>query len=201
MDLDFRPRSSNDKDTAKPQFFIEPVHLAFKSQEAGMPVYEDREFVRIITPGIAKSMPVEEVTQEHKARWPHEYRVFKDGLEEPLTGTPLEKWPPMTPSMCLMLKAQHVRTVEELAGVNDGVLEHLGIGARQFRDRAKDFLALQTEQAPTEAALSRALKAEHDLETLKARFDALEAATASESVKRGPGRPRKAEPSEEPDFD
>lgn len=190
MDLDFKPRTGNDKDTAKPQFFLEPIHMVFKSTEAGRPIYEDREFVRIITPGAARSIPVEEVTDEHKARWTAEYKIFKEGLEEAPVGTPLEKWPPMTPSMCLNLKAIHIRTVEELAQAGDNMLNDIGLGARQFRDRAKDFLALAAEQEPIAAAQARADQAEARTAALEAQVAALTAAQA-EAPRRGPGRPPK----------
>lgn len=200
QDLDFRPRTKNDRDTAKPQFFIEPVHLVFKSEQEGRPIYEDREFVRIITPGIAKSMPVEEVTAEHKNRWPQEYATFKSGLEEPVSGTPLEKWPQMTPSMCLMLKAMHVRTVEELAVLDDNILQGIGIGGRQFRDKAKEFVERANTDAPVEAALARAALAEERFETLQRQFEELKALLPQDSAeekRRGPGRPPKVRDEED----
>ncbi len=190
MDLDFKPRSQNDKDTAKPQFFVDPIYLSFKSEQEGRPIYEDREFVRIITPGIAKSMAVEEVNAEHKARWPAEYKIFKDGLEESPTGTPLEKWPPMTPAMCLMLKAMHIRTVEELANLNDNIVQEIGIGGRQFRDKARDFVERANEEAPIAAANARAEQAEAALARLQAQMDDVLARLPPDPEKRGPGRPR-----------
>ena len=191
--LDFRPRSDQDRDTAKPRFFLEPVHMAFKSNEAGRPIYEDVEFVQIITPGIAKSQPIEQVNEEHKKRWPREYAVFKDGLTEPLDGTPIEQWAGMTPSMCLMLKAMHIRTVEEFANISDAVLQDIPMGGRQLRDKAKAYVEAIDTDAPLQAAIARAEAAEAAVASLQRQFDDLKANLPAEEPKRGPGRPRKVE--------
>lgn len=190
MELDFKPRSQNDRDTAKPTFFLEPVYMSFRSEQEGRPIYEDREHVRIITPGMSKSIAVEEVNAEHKARWPNEYKIFKDGLEESPVGTPLEKWPPITPAMCLMLKAMHVRTVEELAELNDNIVQDIGLGGRQFRDKAREFVSRSAEEAPIAAANARADAAEASLARLQAQMDDILARMPPDPEKRGPGRPR-----------
>lgn len=197
--MDFRPRSDSDRDTAKPRFFLEPVHMAFKSEQAGKPIYEDREYVQIITPGIAKSQPIEEVNADHKRRWPREYQIFQDGLEEPIDGTPLEQWTPMTPAMCLMLKAMHIRTVEELAGITDTVLQDIGMGGRQFRDRAKAYVEATETEAPLQAAIARAEAAEAAVQSLQRQLDDLKANLPVDEPRRGPGRPPKVR--EESPFD
>lgn len=141
-------------DRAIPQFHIVPVQNNFRSAQEGRAVFEDKEFVRIITPGVAKSIPDEEVTDEHKARWPGVYAAFKAGQEEPLNGTALSEWPAITASMALNLKAIHVRTVEDLASLDDASITNVGIGGRDLRARAKAWLEAATSSAPLERALA-----------------------------------------------
>lgn len=127
---------------AIPQFFLEPVKLEFKSQQEGRPYFEDREFVRILIPGDRLSSAVEPVNDEHRARWPEVYAAFKAGTEAPLEGTPLREWPQITQSHVKELAHFNIATLEQLAGVNDAQLQHLGPGMRTLRENAKKTLEI-----------------------------------------------------------
>lgn len=125
---------------AVPRFFTEPEHMGAKSREAGRPIYEDREMVEIIIPGDMRAKAVELVNDEHRQRWPKEYRAFKAGEEAPLEGTPLKNWPPLTAARVRELAYLEIKTVEHLAGLNDAVVQRLGMGAYAEREAAKKFL-------------------------------------------------------------
>src|SRR5580700_8892848 len=119
-ETDFRDPSAP-RAPAIPRFKTEAVHLPYRSKEAGRPIYEDREFVEILIPGDRRSMAVEPVNEEHKARWPREYEAFRAGKETPLTGTPLADWPnsSLTRARVEELAYFNIRTVEHLAQVAD----------------------------------------------------------------------------------
>ena len=125
------------KSPAIPQFYVEPMKMEFKSKEAGRPIFEDREYVRIIIPGDRRTQVVEMVNDEHKARWPKHYEAFKAGLEAPSEGTPLKDWPPISRSQVEELAYHHVRTLEQLAGVDDLKLQNLGMGMHHLRAQAR----------------------------------------------------------------
>lgn len=127
---------------AIPQFFVEPVEQVFRSQQEGHPIFEDREFVRIIIPGDRLASAVEPVSDEHRARWPEAYAAFKAGMEAPLEGTPLREWPLITASQAKELAHFNIFTVEHLAAVNDTQLQHLGMGMRTLRENAKKTLEI-----------------------------------------------------------
>lgn len=130
------------KRPAIPRFRVEAVHQPFRSQQEGKPCFEDQEFVDILIPGDRRSMASERVNDEHKTRWPAEYRAFKEGRELPLDGTPLANWPNglMTRSRVEELVYFHIRTVEDLAGVDDAKLVNIGMGGRELREAARKFL-------------------------------------------------------------
>ena len=156
-ETDFRDPSAP-KSPAIPQFFTEAVKLEWKSRQEGRPIFEDREFVRIIIPGDRRSMAVEPVGEEHKARWPREYEAFRAGREAPLEGTPLSEWPVsmMSPARVQELAWFNLRTVEQLAAVNDAQLQTLGMGARELRERARTWLEVAAKGAgPIERLISR----------------------------------------------
>lgn len=49
------------------------------------------------------------------------YEAWKAGQEMPVTGTPLAAWNGVTPEQASILKAAGIRTVEEVAAVNDSI--------------------------------------------------------------------------------
>ena len=167
-ETDFRDPSAP-KSPAIPQFFTEAVKLEWKSQQEGRPIFEDREFVRILIPGDRRSMAVEPVRDEHKGRWPKEYEAFKAGLETPLEGTPLGEWPVslMSPARVRELAYFNIRTVEQLSAVNDAQLQNLGMGARELRERARTWLEVaRTGAAPLERLISRTEHQAREIERL-----------------------------------
>src|ERR1700744_123488 len=76
-----------------PRFFVDQVQDMVASEQQGRPIYRDEERVEIIMPGNAQTRFVARVTTEHTGRWPKEYQAFKEGIEIPPDGTPLEEWP------------------------------------------------------------------------------------------------------------
>ena len=156
-ELDIRDPSAP-KSPAIPRFHVKAVKLEFASSQAGRPIYEDREFVDIIIPGDRRALAHEPVGEEHKARWPREYEAFRAGRSAPLEGTPLSEWPSarMSRSRVEELAYFNIRTVEELAGVNDAQLQNLGMGARPEREAARAFLEVaRTGTGPLEKMLAR----------------------------------------------
>lgn len=142
-DVDYRdPKEMAQKRPALPRFHTVATKMEFKSTEAGRPIFEDREYVEIIIPGQRNSMAVEPVSDEHKSRWPREYAAFKLGMELPTTGTPLATWPhpQVTKSMVENLAYLNIRTVEDMAGLNDANLQNVGMGAYELRKAAQTFL-------------------------------------------------------------
>lgn len=166
-DQDFKNPNAP-KQPAVPVFFTEAVKMEFKSKQAGRPVFEDREFVRIIIPGDRRSMVVEPVNDDHKARWPREYEAFKAGQEAPVDGTPLADWPQIGRARVEELAYFHIRTVEQLAAVNDAHLQNLGMGAREERERAKVFLDVaKNGTGPLSKLVTRVEQAEARADTLE----------------------------------
>jgi hypothetical protein len=153
-----------------PVFFEDKVHLTFRSEQEGHPIYEMREFVRVFIPGNRGSVAVEPAGPEQIARWPKEYEAFKSGKEAPLLGTPLTEWPNsmMTAAKAEELAYFHIKTVEQLAEVNDAQLQNLGMGARQLRETAIKFLEVaRTGTAPLERLVAQTLRQQDEIERLK----------------------------------
>ena len=148
------------------EFFMDTVKNVRASLEAGREIFGEVERVRIIIPGAIASIVVKNVTDEHRERWPEAYRAFRAGQEPALAGTPLEEWPVLNKAMVAELKHLQIRTVEELAGLSDIAVQHIGMGGQVLRERARVWL----DDAQHEALTNRYL---HENDQLRGEIAAL----------------------------
>ncbi len=94
-------------------FGLVAVENAKKSALAGHPVFDDREFVKIIIPGDRQSVYCQPATDRHKQRFPRAYALFKMRETQPVAeGMPIEQWPQVTRAMAFTLRAANIPTVE-----------------------------------------------------------------------------------------
>lgn len=150
---------------AIPRFYSKSVELTFRSQQEGRPIFEDRDFVEILIPGDRRSQVHEPVTDDHKQRWPAEWKAYQEGREAPLEGTPLTSWPPITRARAEELAYFNVRTVEQLAELDDAKIMNIGMGGRELRGTAQKFLEVAAKgTAPLERMVTENLRLRDDLE-------------------------------------
>lgn len=178
------------------EFFIDKKLMGAKSEAAKRPVYEDREYVKIMIKGQDKQIAVHEVTQEHRSRFPIAYQRFLQQKPAEVIGTPIDMLPGVGPSLAHHLKGINLRSIEDLAQITDeNAMQRIGPGSRELVNRAKAWLAnqapaatalqdqLAAERAAREAAERRA---EEDRKAFEARIAALEQKPARK------GKPKRA---------
>lgn len=68
------------------------------------------------------------------------YAHWKKGEEMPLQGTPIKDWPPLSPAQRTNLLMARVYTVEDLAAANEATLGMIGMGARELKQKAENWL-------------------------------------------------------------
>lgn len=172
-----------------PTFYKEAVPLKHQSEIEGRPIFEDRDMVKIMIPGDRNLVVVQPVDEKIINQFPEQYQQFKANEAVALRGTPLEQWPQITVGQIAELKASHIRSVEDLAGLSDAQMQKLGMHGRDLRTKARLWLDAASSGAATSqiAAENAALKAQ--LEALQAQVAAIMAAgnaapVASEPVDR-----------------
>ncbi len=186
------------------KFFIDSVHLDFKSKEAGRPIFEDREFVEIIPIGDPKTVLVRECTEKDRQRFIQEYERFKRGEGEKHVGTPLTEWPAMRPSQIKQLNYLNIFTVEHLSQCDDQSMQRIGPGARELVASANAYIARAKDVSVTTKYAMENERLKDELERVKEQVSKLVAEKPSREdhyqdyrpeapLKRGPGRPRKSE--------
>lgn len=162
-----------EKDNTIARFYMRPVQSAFKSNEAGHPVFVDTEYVEVIIPGNRGTTLDTPARDEHKARWPQQYERFKAGQEEPTEGTPVGEWAGCTRSEAEELKYLHVRTVEMLANLDDAAIQKMSMGGLALRERARRFLAQAQGSAPADALAAKVAEQADMMADMQRQIEAL----------------------------
>lgn len=182
------------------EFKTEAIEDRNASIEHGRYIAKDVDFVYITPSGTKERIP-REVTpwlaeKAERARQGMEspqlaryfaeaYEGWKKTREIPLDGTPIKTWSVLSPSECENLLSANVRTVEDLAAANEGMIDKIGMGARALKEKAITWL----KSASGDGAVAQENAA------LRVRIDALEArivelTQAAENDKPKRGRPR-----------
>lgn len=91
-------------------------------------------------------------------QWKAAYEAWKNGQELPVNGTPIKGWGALSPAQQQNLLTIGIKTVEDLAAVNDEGARRIGMGAIDMKNRAAAWLK----------AASGPGKASQEIATLKA---------------------------------
>ncbi len=147
------------------EFFMMPVRMGFKSEQAGYEIWEDIPFLRIFMSG--GNVHERKATAQDKQNYSQHWAAFETGQKQAQSGTPLEMWPVMTPARVMSLKLLNIFTVQNLAEAPDTVVQHIGMGGLDLREKARTFVAAAEGNAPIAA-----LQAENA--QLKTQLDAMQ---------------------------
>jgi hypothetical protein len=177
------------------EFFVQPVHMPFKSQQEGAPIYENRDFIRIQQRG-ERDQIVREVKQEDKARFAQQWAAYQQKASQQASGTPLSVLFPDNPSAVKSLEALQILTVQHLAEASEVAIGRMGLGGRDNVQRAQRYLEAARTGAPNHRLEAQVAELSARLATLEAankrlssensRLESeLESATAPNSRRRG----------------
>jgi len=145
-------------------FYTKPVMNPIKSTEAGRQVFDEKDYIRIMTPGSQLSVieaPIKE--GNYMTRFGAKYKAWKAGQAELISGTPIDSFPFLLGRVALVaeLKAMGVHTVEQLAGLPDSAMHNL-MGGNELRKRAAEWL---DKTQGTDAQVAKMAKENADLQS------------------------------------
>jgi hypothetical protein len=158
------------------EFEFRPVEDRAKTLATGGYATKDVAFVLVHRPG-SKDVHEEDAVAWGKklaerarqglcpSTWVDDFnRVFaawQKGEEIPVSGTPIKLWPALSPSAAKLIVGAGFLTVEQLASANDVEIGAIGLGAIDFRNRARQYL--EAASGPGKMAEEmRALKAQNE---------------------------------------
>lgn len=147
------------------KFETRPMQNEAKSTEAGRPIFEDTEWIKIMVPG-DRDTEEHPVNDHDRARFAKQYAAWKATGGSEQTGTPLEAWPQITRSQVEELRFFKVFTVEQLSQVPD-VLAAKFMGINALKAKAAAYLAAAEGDAPTVKLQAELSKRDEEIATLQ----------------------------------
>lgn len=173
--------SADDKLFVK--FYMRAVQNNFESNQKGRPIFDEKEYVKIMIPGDRNSNIDAPVTPEYKMRFAERYSRFKANEQQAQSGTPIDIWPQMTVGRVAELKALNIFTVEQIASLDDGHA-HKIMGFNDLRTRAQAFLTTAEGDAENSKLAAELEKRDVEIQGLKEQINQIiKAQTASNKKK------------------
>lgn len=166
------------EDSALVEFVRDAEQNNYKSAQEGRPIFEDKDFVRIMTPGDTRTTIYREASDQDKKRFPKAWGLYERGLEAVTEGTPLAEWAQITASQVRELQHVNVRTIEEFVSVSDSNIQRMGPGYAQLQKRAQQYMESSTENAAATAAARENEQLRDQMAIMQEQLDALKAAAA-----------------------
>ena len=183
-------------------FYTKPIFDQAASDEEGRPIYHPTIYTKIEADHDNKTvfdLPLKEPEQyktpdkDPRNRWSDAWRQFQDGISGEVEGTPIEAWNMLPKHRCMELRAQGIRSMEQLANVPDRLMSGLGPDGAQLRDAAKKFL--QPADLHTQTLQNELKASQQELANLKSQFEQLQKQKFGEETPmpaKRRGRPPKA---------
>jgi hypothetical protein len=165
-------------------FYSRSVRDEIQSREANRPVNVLVDYVRIRQPGERDEIdrPAHRGDQQRFAR---HWAAYQEGRQELPAGTPLSILFPNNPEVVENLKYDKIFVVEQLAALNDTQIGNIGLGGRQFVDKAKAFLAAASNGKGLQELFAEVDQLAAGLKAKDERIKALETALEASNKKRG----------------
>ena len=148
------------------QFSMEPEHNVTKSNEAGRPVYDEIEYIRIQVPGDKDNVVFRTAYPEDRRRFPKQYAAFKQNQETPVSGTPLSVLPFLSKAQVMEFAVVGVKTAEQLMGMSDANGQRF-MGIQELKKRIGNFLEAAAGAAPALKLQAELEKRDGEIATLK----------------------------------
>jgi hypothetical protein len=148
------------------------------STRENRPIYKDVPHIEIMIPGDKNNIVLAEVWDQHIKRFPIHWEQFQAGVKDQVVGTPLKAAPFLTESHIEELAYFKIRTIEQLADLQDAHMTWMG--AREMSQAAKNYLK---KVSGNEALMERIKALEAALAARQAEDEAAKAEVAGATVK------------------
>lgn len=135
------------------QFYMKPVQDNEATLKEGRPIFDEKEYIKIMVPGDKANVAVRPVRfghspQHDNVKFNAEYQQFLAGKEQTPDGTPLKEWPMISQSQVLELAHFNVQTIEQLAAMSDSTTQKF-MGLSLLKNKANEFLNAAKENVGT----------------------------------------------------
>jgi hypothetical protein len=150
---------------------------AKRSEEAGRRITKDVNLACITQPGSRDTFEIsadewlakirrnaiegthDAYPQEWVDQFYKKYEMWKAGQEAPVSGTHVKEWPLLSPAQVQNFISLRIITIEDVANLTEEAIQRAGMGTRELRDKAREWLA-KRELANNAVQENEALKAQ-----------------------------------------
>ncbi len=139
-------------------FYDRTIQNKARSSEQGRPEFDVVTYVRIQDPGDNLQIADRPARPDDAQRWPQHFRAYQEGRGTEQPGTPIELLFPANPELVASFRHMKITTVQALASLEGTALQGVGMGAEEFKVKARKYLEMSKEgEAYTrmEAALAK----------------------------------------------
>jgi hypothetical protein len=126
-------------------FYNRSVHNPIKSAQAGTPIHDDVDFVKIHQPGERLNIIERPVTQADKNRFSRQWADYIGNREQIPDGTPIDLLFPAHPNVGANLRGLGVHTIEQCAHLSGNAMDQIGMGAQDYVNRANEYMDAATK--------------------------------------------------------
>ena len=188
------------------RFYTDAIENKTQSLEAGRPIYMQIDFVAINVPG-SRDEVIRKVDAEIKQRFGAQYEHWKKTQEQPTEGQPLDMVPWLNVAQIRELQALNIKSLEQLAGLSDTAIQHIGMGGHDLRKKAQAYMASATGSAEVQRLITRISELEREngrlqdvVKQINQRYEALVEQTKA-PIPVATVAPAPAAPASEPRYD
>lgn len=171
-------------------FYKDVVKNESKSTEAGRPIFDEIDLIKIITPGSRDSF-VGDANEHYQQRFPVQWARYKAGRSQEMSGTPLNQLPWLGVGQIAEFNAVGCHTVEQLVGMSDAISQKF-MGHHAIKQRAAAYLEASKAEAPLLKVQEELRKRDEEIAELREMVNAMQAARkqdqAEKAAQKTPGK-------------
>jgi hypothetical protein len=169
-------------------FYKDVVKNELKSIDAGRPIFDEIDLVKIITPGSRDSF-VGDATEQYQQRFPMQWSRYKAGKSQELSGTPLNQLPWLGMAQIAEFNSVGCHTVEQLVGMSDSISQKF-MGHHAIKQRAAAYLEAARMEAPLLKMEAELKKRDEEIGELRDMVNAMQAARKQEQAEKASQVPK-----------
>ena len=169
------------------RFYNEAIKNATKSLQEGRPIFDSVPFIEILIPGDKNTRVNRKVRDEDKEKYPAAWQRFVTGTAPNAAagGTPIEQWPALGVQEVAEFKAMNIYTVEQVAGLSDGMAGKYA-GLATLRKMAQAYIKAATDSSEAQRLAVELEKRDEQIDALKNEVKLL-AQRLDQALERGDG--------------
>jgi hypothetical protein len=134
------------------------IHDKKRTEELGRRVTKDVDMAFVMQPGskdqverlatewlaMIKNKVINGAADAYPQDWVDafyaKYKAWQQGLDAPLNGTSVKEWPVLSPAQAENFIMLNIMTIEDVAAMTEQAISAYGMGGREFKQKANDWV-------------------------------------------------------------